>query len=167
MVSSNSALPASGAMECRIEWLADHPELVDTVIGWHWREWSHGEAGASLAVWRARLVTRANRDRVPFTLVAFSGDEPIGCVSVCHDDVDVRFPLEGPWISGMFVLGIARDQGVGRMLVRAAQDAARDFGAEKLWLWTTEAAAFYRRCGWEIVVAKQGLADATVMRRAL
>jgi GNAT superfamily N-acetyltransferase len=69
---------------------------------------------------------------VPFTLVAFSGHEPIGCVSVCHDDVDVRFPLEGPWISGMFVLGIARDQGVGRMLVRAAQDAARDFGAEKL-----------------------------------
>jgi GNAT superfamily N-acetyltransferase len=167
VVPTDAALPASGAMECRIEWLADHLELVDTVVGWHWREWSHGEPDASLAAWRARLVTRGNRDCVPFTLVAFSDNDPVGCVSVCEDDVDARFPLEGPWISGMFVVGLARDQGVGRMLVRAAEDRARDFGAVRLWLWTTEAAAFYRRCGWESVVSKQALADATVMRRTL
>jgi len=154
-------------MKPRVEWLADHPDLVDTVIGWHWREWSHGEPGASLDAWRARLVTRANRDQVPFTLVAFVDDEPVGCVSVCHDDVDARYSLEGPWISGMFVVGPARDQGVGRLLVRAAEDRARACGAVQLWLWTSEAAAFYARCDWETVVAKQGLADVTVMRRAL
>jgi GNAT superfamily N-acetyltransferase len=154
-------------MQSRVEWLADHPGLVDTVLAWHWREWSHGEADASLDRWRAQLVERSNRDRIPFTLVAFVDDVAVGSVSVCEEDLDPRYADEGPWLSGMFVTGRARNQGIGRALLRVAEKQSRRFGATELWLFTTEAAAFYGRCGWDVVAGKEGLLDQTVMRRTL
>jgi GNAT superfamily N-acetyltransferase len=150
-------------MNTRVALLADHLDLVDTVIGWHWREWSHGHAGASLDEWRARLVTRSNRDRVPFTLVAFVDSEPVGCLSVCDDDFDARYADHGPWLSGMLVIGEARNQGVGRALVGEAEVLARRLGASELWLHTAEASAFYERCGWGVVSRKQQLHENTVM----
>jgi len=154
-------------VKIRIEPLADHPDLVDAVVGWHWREWSHGYSDASLDDWRARLVERSNRDRVPFTLVAFADAEPVGCVSVCDDDVDARFAQHGPWLSGMLVIGVARNQGVGRALLREAELLAWKLGATDLWLYTSEAPAFYERCGWSVVFRKDRLQDHTVMRRDL
>ena len=151
-------------MDTRVALLADHLDLVDTVSGWHWREWSHGHADASLDEWRARLVARSNRDRVPFTLVAFVDAVPVGCVSVCDDDLDARFADHGPWLSGMLVIGEARNQGVGRALLCEAEVLARGFGASELWLHTGEAPAFYERCGWSVVSRKQQLDEDTVMR---
>ena len=151
-------------MDTRVELLADHLVLVDTVTDWHWREWSHGHSDASLDEWRARLVTRSTRDRVPFTLVAFVDAVPVGCVSVCDDDLDARFAGHGPWLSGMFVVGEARNQGVGRALLHEVEALARRFGASELWLHTGEASAFYERCGWTVVSRKQQLQEDTVMR---
>ena len=153
-----------GRMEIRIELLADHVDLVDTVVAWHWREWGHGHADALLDEWRARLVERSTRDRIPFTLIAFADDVPVGCVSVCDDDLDARFAGHGPWLSGMLVIGDARNQGVGRALLREVEVLARRFGASELWLRTGEASAFYERCGWIVVSRKQQLEDDTVMR---
>lgn len=154
-------------MECRVELLADHLDLVDTLLAWHWREWSHGDANASLETWRAQLVERANRDRIPFTLVAFVDDVPVGSVSVCEDDVDPRYADKAPWLSGMFVTGRARNQGIGRALLRVAEEKSHQLGATELWLYTTEAAAFYERCGWDLVVAKDRLSDQAVLRRSV
>jgi GNAT superfamily N-acetyltransferase len=151
-------------VDVRVELLADHPGLVDLVVGWHWREWSHGHADASLDDWRARLVTRSNRDRVPFTLVAFVDSVLVGCLSVCDDDLDARYADHGPWLSGMLVIGEARDQGIGRALVHEAEMLARRFGASELWLHTGEASAFYARCGWSVVSPKLQLEEHTVMR---
>ena len=77
---------------------------------------------------------------------------PVGCVSVCDDDFDVRFADRGPWLSGMLV--------IGESLATRASDACSctkptsraAFGASGLWLYTGEAAAFYNeRCGWNVV----------------
>jgi GNAT superfamily N-acetyltransferase len=154
-------------MHVDIAMLADHPDHLDTVIGWHWREWSHGEPDASLPEWRDKLVSRSLPDRIPFTLVAFAEAEPVGCVTVCTDDTDARFADRGPWISGMLVIGDARNLGIGRALLRAAEARARGFGAAELWLWTTEASAFYRRCGYHVVSPKEGLRGRTVLQRDL
>ena len=151
-------------MDIRIEMLADHLDLVDVVVAWHWREWSHGHADAVLDDWRARLVARSHRDRVPLTLVAFVDDDPVGCVSLCDDDIDLRYAERGPWLSGMLVIGEARNQGVGRALLREVEVLARRFGASELWLHTGEASAFYERCGWTVVSRKQRLQEDTVMR---
>jgi GNAT superfamily N-acetyltransferase len=140
--------------------------MLEIILGWHWHEWS-GEDGGSRDEWRSRLQSRSNPDRVPFTLVAYVSSEPAGCLSVCGDDSDERFADGGPWLSGMFVVGRARNLGIGRALVRAAEATARQFGATELRLYTAEAGPFYERCGWSYLHRKDHMRDNSVMRRTL
>ena len=143
----------------------DDPAL-ETVAHWHWHEWSLG-IEAELVMWRERLRARTDADGVPFTLVAWWGDDPVGSVSVCTDDIDSHFADHGPWLTGMFVVGAARNLGLGRHLLAEAEDRARAAGATELWLHTGEATRFYERCGYEVARAKVSLAEDAVLRRAL
>jgi GNAT superfamily N-acetyltransferase len=154
-------------MEPRIELLSADSPLLDNVLRWHWHEWSDEYAAPDLEEWRSRLQSRSNQDRVPFTLVAHLGSEPVGCVSVCEDDRDQRFAEGGPWLSGMFVIGRARNLGVGRSLAHAAEEMARRYGATELRLYTAEAGSFYERCGWSYLHRKKHPSDNSVMRLGL
>ena len=154
-------------VELRVELLRPDSPLIDIVVDWHWREWSSDHDDADIDVWRAGVRNRTNLDRVPFTLVAHVDGEPVGCLSVTDDDLDERFADRGPWLSGMLVIARARNLGVGRVLVNAAESTARRFGVSELWLRTETAGPFYERCGWSYAVPKQGLRLAAVMRRAL
>ena len=87
----------------RVELLRPNSALIDTVVDWHWREWS-SDHDADINMWRTGVRNRTNLDRVPFTLVAHLDDEPVGCVSVTDDDLDERFADRGPWLSGMLVI---------------------------------------------------------------
>jgi GNAT superfamily N-acetyltransferase len=86
---------------------------------------------------------------------------------VSDDDIDERFADRGPWLSGMLVVARARNLGVGRALVQAAESVARDFSVPELWLRTETAGPFCERCGCSYGVPKQGLRLAAVMRRIL
>ena len=154
-------------MEPRVELLDHDTPLVATVVGWHWQEWSHGYADPDRDEWFARVNGRTHHDRLPFTLVAYLDTEPVGCVSVCEDEPDDRFPGCGPWLSGMLVVGRARNLAVGRALVGAAEQRARAFGVRELWVRTTEAGQFYARCGWEFALRKEDLIGDAVLRREL
>ena len=150
-----------------VELLADHPSLVPLVARWHWREWGDEEREGSESEWRDIVGRRIQRDAVPFTLLAFMDEEPVGCLSVCWDDVDADFADEGPWLSGMFVRGPARNLGIGRALVQAAESRCRTSGHRVIWLHTGEACRFYERCGWKLMRAKAALNRDAVMQRDL
>ncbi len=151
----------------RIEPLAERPELTELVAGWHWSEWRGGDHGRTPEQWVETVRARSSPDRVPFTLVAFVDGVPVGAVSVCDDDVDDRFADRGPWVSGMVVVGAARNLGVGRALLHAAERLAVRFGCRELWLHTAEAERFYERCGWEVVAPRVPLHLDAVLRRDL
>lgn len=154
-------------MTVRVEDLADHIDLVPVLAHWHWREWGDEGSTADEVKWTAVVGARTRRDEVPFTRVAFLGDEPVGCLSVCWDDADTEFADDGPWLSGMFVRPPARDLGIGRRLVEEVEGRARVLGHEALWAHTAEAEGFYRRCGWEVVRAKEPLRRDAVVRHRL
>jgi GNAT superfamily N-acetyltransferase len=154
-------------VEVRIELLVADSPVLETVLGWHWREWSPEAADADLELWRSRLRARTRTDGVPFTFVAFVDEEPVGCISVCHDDLDARYTHRGPWLSGVYVVGAARNLGIGRSMVDAACDRARSFGVSDLWLHTGEASAFYERCRWTLVHGKESLRDDAVFMTTL
>ena len=154
-------------MEVRLELLTDPSDYVDTILDWHWREWSAYATDPSQEEWRQRLFERCNEARIPFSFAAFSDGQVIGYVAVCEEDLDPRFPDRGPWISGMYVLGGARNGGVGRALLAAAEAHAAALGITELWLHTGEASAFYERCGWNVVAPKETLAIDAVMNRTL
>ena len=149
-------------MKIRSELLAPDAEVLETVVRWHWHEWSAND-GLDLDTWRSRLRTRTRPDGIPFTLVARIDDDPVGCLTVCDDDADSRFAANGPWLSGMFVVGAARNLGVGRRLLRDAASRARRFGVTQLWLRTGEAAQFYERCGYRVAHRKESVTDDSVL----
>ena len=154
------------AVDARIGPVTADDPVLDTVAHWHWREWSLGTE-EERARWDRNLRARTGVTGIPFTLVAYWGDDPVGSVSVCTDDVDPEYPDRGPWLSGVFVLGAARDLGLGRRLLTEAEDRARAAGATELWLHTGEAARFYERCGYTTARPKTSLEQDAVLWRAL
>ncbi len=137
------------------------------VFRWHWLEWGVSTPNADERGWRTQLANRCQDGGIPFTVVASLDEEPVGCASVCEDDRDTRYGDRGPWLSGMVVVGPARNMGVGRELLSAAADGARQAAATELWVWTTEAGPFYERCGYEYARRKETLSDRSVLYVAL
>jgi GNAT superfamily N-acetyltransferase len=141
--------------------------LFDEVFGWHWLEWSVRDPNADEVEWRQRLASRCNDAGIPFTLVAELVGQPVGCVSVCDDDRDDRYADRGPWLSGMVVVGPARNLGIGRALLAGAAEHAMSASAAELWVWTTEAGPFYERCGYQYVRRKDSVHGRWVLSLAL
>jgi predicted N-acetyltransferase YhbS len=135
----------------RIDELADHPDLVEMLAGWHWAAW--GQPGA-LPHWIETLRARAYRDRIPTTFVAMAGDEPIGSVSIVERDMSTH-PDLGPWLAAVYVAPAFRGRAVGSQLVRRAVRRAAELGAERVYLYTDNARVFYERLGWSTVAEEE------------
>jgi GNAT superfamily N-acetyltransferase len=153
-------------MDVHVDLLKADDPVLETVLHWHWREWSLG-TDAERNEWRERLRARTGQTGIPFTFVARWDGEPVGSISVCTDDGDAAFADRGPWLTGVYVLGAARDLGLGRRLLELAEGRAREAGATELWLHTGEAARFYERCGYTVARPKTSLAEDAVLWRSL
>lgn len=146
--------------------LSERPDLAEVVAGWHWKEWGSDAVDETETDWVRRVHSRSS-DGVPFTLVCFLGDVPVGAVSACWDDRRDGFPTDEPWLSGMVVRNEARNLGVGRALLGAAERRCRELGFPRVWLHTGEAKRFCERCGWTLVRDKESLHDDAVLCRDL
>jgi predicted N-acetyltransferase YhbS len=143
------ALPRPSGL-IQTAYLADCLEVLPTVASWLQRQW--WAAGGGLAERAAdRLRERAQRDRLPLTLVALRDGQPIGTVSLVHDHP----PEEDQWVpclGGIYVLPGWRRQGVGALLCeRALQEAAR-LGLPRLFLYTPDQERFFANQGWDKIV---------------
>ncbi len=148
--------------------LADHLEFVPQIARWHWGEWGdHMDPTDSEARWQELIASRSQRGSVPFTKLVLLSEVLVGTASVCWDDDDADFADQGPWLTGMFVQGPARNLGIGRALLGAVEAECRDLGFEDLWLHTGEAHRFYERCSWHVVRPRAYVGVDTVMRRTL
>ncbi|HEY7036052.1 MAG TPA: GNAT family N-acetyltransferase [Thermomicrobiales bacterium] len=131
----------------RIESIADHLDLIETIARWHWDEWGHADPGGSLATWTAGLQERTHRDRIPTKYVALDGDELLGSVTLVANDM-ASHPELTPWLAGTYVKPERRGQGVASALVRHAVQEAASMGVARLYLYTESARGLYERLGW-------------------
>ena len=145
------AAKEGGEPPVRIEELADHLDLVETLAGWHWAAW--GQPGA-LPHWIETLRGRAHRDRIPTTFVAMAGDEPVGSVSIVERDMSTH-PDLGPWLAAVYVVPAFRGRSVGSELVRRAVRRAAELGAVRVYLYTDDAPGFYERLGWSTIAEEE------------
>jgi len=137
------------AERLRIELLADHPDTLETVASWEKAEWGHLMPTVSLQQITNAFAKRANRDRIPMTLLGYLDTELVGTVSLVAHDMDGREDLS-PWLAIMYVKPAQRRQGFGSQLVGAAMHRARSLGIDTLYLFTPDQMAFYERCGWQV-----------------
>lgn len=131
----------------RVDSIADHPHLIDTIARWHWDEWGHQDPGGSAESWAQGLRERTNRDRVPTTYVALEGEDLVGSATLVHNDMSTR-PELSPWVAGVYVKPELRGQGVGSALMRHVARKAAEMGIKKLYLYTGGARVFYEKLGW-------------------
>jgi len=120
------------------------------IAQWHWDEWGHVDPNGSLESWIAGLERRTNRDSIPTTLVALTGDALAGSVTLVEHDMDTRDDLS-PWLAGLFVQPDFRHQGIGSALTIAAKEKADSLGVPVLYLYTRSAQRLYERLGWTAV----------------
>jgi GNAT superfamily N-acetyltransferase len=153
--------------------LADHPDLVEQAGILRWTEWGYGDPAPDQ--WIAITAREAGRDVLPVTLVAIdSGGSVAGVVGLdAADDAltDEERAGRTPWLVGMVVRRDARHRDIGRRLVHALEDLAREHGHTRIWVVTGgDAEDFYRACGWvdveQLVSTKEHL-PSTVLTRVL
>ena len=128
--------------------LADQPELIAEVGVLRWR--AAGKGGTA-GPWIESTARDAGREGLPMTLVAMDLEgQAIGAVTIGEEDDDVAgCPAHAPWLVRMVVRADERRCGVGRLMVAAAEDLARQHGHAALWVAPREEdLAFYRACGW-------------------
>jgi GNAT superfamily N-acetyltransferase len=129
--------------------LADQPELVAEVGVLRWR--AAGGVGTP-GPWIEATARDAGRDGLPFTLVAMDLDgRAIGAVTLGRADESVVDVCPGlsPWVVRMVVRPGERRCGIGRLMVSALEDLARERGHDRIWVAAEgEDSAFYRECGW-------------------
>jgi hypothetical protein len=65
-----------------IENAAGPPAALEQVARWHWDEWGSAAPDGSLDSWTHRLKAKANRDRIPLTLLAYQDVRLVGAVSL-------------------------------------------------------------------------------------
>jgi N-acetylglutamate synthase-like GNAT family acetyltransferase len=136
--------------------LEQKPECFEQVARWHHQECERQGIKSSLALRQQRLVLHVQRNAIPKTLIAMSGSELIGCVSLVNYTYrsSERMPkvsTDSPvWLSNLFVLEPYRHQGVGNGLIDAAKNYAQRLDLDELWLSATDYTDYYQKRGWEI-----------------
>jgi GNAT superfamily N-acetyltransferase len=153
--------------------LADRPDLVAEAGVLRWTEWGYDDPSPD--EWVAVTLREAGRDELPVTLVAIDADgSAVGVVGLdTADDALTADERDGrtPWLVGMVVRRDSRLRDVGRTLMEALADVAREHDHDRMWVLTGGLAAdYYRACGWsdveQLVTTKEGL-PSTVLTRAL
>jgi len=134
----------------KVESLADHLDLVETIARWHWDEWGLHDPGGSLQSWTEGLMQRTNRDSVPTTYVALEGDSLLGSVTLVEHDMSTHQDLQS-WLAGVYIKPECRGQGTGSILVRHAVRKAAEMGIKRLYLYTGSAKDFYEKLGWRTI----------------
>ena len=134
----------------RIENAADHPDALVQVGRWHWDEWGAADPDGSVEAWTRRLQAKANRDRIPLTLLAYDERRLVGAVSLIDHDMRNKADVAEltPWIAGTYVAAPERGRGIGTALMEEAAKTAARLGIDRIYLYTEAAAGFYAHLGW-------------------
>lgn len=148
-------------------YLRDCPEFLPLVARWIWDEWHELLAQKTAADFEAWFRMAERGCGLPTTLVLTEDGEPVATVSLESDDMDIRPDLT-PWLASLYVVPAHRGRGLGRSLVRAAEEEARSLGITRLYLYTPEHEGFYAALGWERFAQCDYRGEAvTVMRRRI
>ena len=148
-------------------YLRDRPEFFPLVARWIWEEWAPLLTQRSAEEFEHWLRSDGRGCGLPTTLVLTADDEAVGTVSLECDDMEVR-PEFTPWLASLYVLPARRGHGLGRALVRAAEEEARSLGITRLFLYTPAHEDFYTTLGWEAFERCEYRATAvTLMRRRI
>lgn len=150
-------------MEIKVLDLLDIPDEISTLVGWIRREWPDPREEAAV---EQRLCGRKVRGQLPVALVAMKKEVAVGFVSLVHYEKG-ETAGQPHWIDALFVTEPLRKQGLGSLLLRAAENRGRQMGIHRLHA-LTDRVSLYRRAGWSpISGTPTGAEEDVVMEKKL
>lgn len=134
----------------KIEYLADHPNLIPTLARWFMEASPDYYTDKTLEDVVATFAPRLNRGRVPLALVALENKEPLGTVSLLEESISTHTHLT-PWLAGLHVAKSRRHQGIATKLIEALIKEAAAINIKTMYIGISRAEDFYTARGWQTV----------------
>lgn len=129
--------------------LKEHPETVERlaqiwlqVLGSIW------VPDVSIEQVKQRYSDHLNDTTIPLTFVAYCNEQPVGMCSLREND-GIRPDLM-PWLGSLVVDPNYHKNGIGKQLIDAAKQKAKDLGFETLFLFAYDPTIpnYYQKLGW-------------------
>jgi hypothetical protein len=108
-----------------IAYLADHPEVIPTLVTWFQAQWPAYYAGRTPVDIAQDFFAEANRTGIPIRLVAFVDGTLAGTITLREQALQ-DFPEYQPGLGGLFVELHQRGRGTGSELVQAGMQVAQE-----------------------------------------
>ena len=128
--------------------LCDTPQAIPTVARWIHEEWS-AFSGRTSEQTLARYRDGIEPGKLPVSLIAVRGEEPIGLASLREKDSVDWYPGVMPWICNVYVKKDARGMGIASILCKALEMVAKSMGFPIVYLATEFEDSLYHRIGYK------------------
>jgi GNAT superfamily N-acetyltransferase len=130
-----------------IDYLTNQLSFIPTLADWHHHQFRHLSPGSTVERCISKLSAQPGGRKIPTTVVAVEGGQPLGSASLVAQDMAIR-PDYSPWLASVFVAPEFRRRGIGSALVGRIVEEARALGVRRLFLYTPDKESFYTRLGW-------------------
>jgi GNAT superfamily N-acetyltransferase len=139
-------------LNIKIDLLKNHPDSISRLAEiWHLLIGKIWAPEVPMADINLRFQRHLNDKALPLTVVAFAENLPVGMCSLREND-GINSDLK-PWLGSLVVDPVYQRQGIGKILVNAIKQKAKNLGFKRLFLFAhdTVTANYYTRLGWEII----------------
>jgi predicted N-acetyltransferase YhbS len=136
-------------MDLRIEHLLEHKHHIPTIAAWQQEEFGYLSPQGTIGQRVERLNSADNRDQLPISLVAISGDQNDLAGSANIVATTLTHKHLSPWLSSVFVPAEQRGKGIASKLALVAIAEASRLGFDRIYLFTPRNETLYARLGWE------------------
>jgi GNAT superfamily N-acetyltransferase len=133
-----------------IDFLSDHPELVQTLAKWFRIQWSDYYAGQTLEEVALELSEGAKRKHIPIRLVAMEEKNLAGTI-ILRQLADPNDPNSSPGLGGLLVHSDYRRMGIGTLLIESGTRLAYELGFIEVFATSGPASSILERLGWQQV----------------
>ena len=133
-----------------IDYLCDHPELIEELAELNFKEWGEFRPGDTLEARTERMRAACGKGAIPSVVVAIEDGRLLGGALLIDSDMKTRPDLT-PWLAGVYVKAEERGRGIASQLVNRIVEEAAGLGVETLYLYTDAAQSLYARLGWKVV----------------
>ncbi|QXH98665.1 MULTISPECIES: GNAT family N-acetyltransferase [Pseudomonas] len=133
-----------------IDYLCDHPHLIEELAELNFKEWGEFRPGDTLEARTERMRAACGKGAIPSVVVAIEDGRLLGGALLIDSDMKIR-PQLTPWLAGVYVKAEDRGRGVASQLVSRIVDEAAALGVSQLYLYTDAAQSLYAQLGWEVI----------------